>query len=804
MRIQLLFFTLILTIISACGSEEGAMISAVESNPSGDTEPPQLTIQQPADNSTLNTTNITISGTAGDNRALAGVYLCINSAPFAEVEETSGSWSTNITLPEGVYSVSVYAMDTNGNCSTTNSHAFTIALDAPAVFVTAPANGSFTNSVSIAVSGTASVNSGAITGVEVKAGSGSYASASSSDSWTNWNSTLSLSDGANTITARVSSDSGKQSEASITITLDTTPPEITSISPKNNTNRFRSDESIHFNISSGSDTSGIRRIVVLKDGAEYTNKTVSTGSLNSERIFVAALNTVGTCQFGFYLVDGAGNPSPTNTISVTTYCEPELRYNTPSANSCTAALSTTVSGTATIDIGSISLVRVKAGTNGSWVAATSSDGFATWNANLPLAAGTNNIHIEAVSDAGITAYKTIYNVYSDRTPPTAAITGPAEGFSIEHNKEFMIQATSSEDVNNIGVSTLVVLTNGSVLTTINSPSSTESITCPGFAAGSHTISVYSINGVGLHSSTNSITVNVTEPFFTVDSICWKTYGELLINSTLTRDATVYYIVVDKGYIPDAQQVKAGVDYTTSGKNVAVWKSGSSPGYTGSNPFYHFFTLPYTYPAHVYCVAQTSGGLFSKVRFAGTFRRDSTNILPAMETLIFSEYICGNGNNKALEIYNGTGKPVDLGNYTIELYLGAWTSPQNHGEGWILGNSGTFLGQGETWVFANKEADPAILAKTNKVVGSLDFNGNDTLRLINAEGMVIDSFGKFKENPEDPDCWTGTNGMQTMDRTLRRRLSVRRGDTDPDDTFDPDVEWICHPNGTFDGLGSWQE
>ncbi len=39
-------------------------------------------------------------------------------------------------------------------------------------------------------------------------------------------------------------------------------------------------------------------------------------------------------------------------------------------------------------------------------------------------------------------------------------------------------------------------------------------------------------------------------------------------------------------------------------------------------------------------------------------------------VFFSEYIEGSSNNKALEIYNGTGAPVDLaaGGYTVQMYF----------------------------------------------------------------------------------------------------------------------------------------
>lgn len=47
-----------------------------------------------------------------------------------------------------------------------------------------------------------------------------------------------------------------------------------------------------------------------------------------------------------------------------------------------------------------------------------------------------------------------------------------------------------------------------------------------------------------------------------------------------------------------------------------------------------------------------------------------------EDLIISEYVEGSGNNKALELYNGTGKTLDLAAYTIELYMNGATSKPN--------------------------------------------------------------------------------------------------------------------------------
>ena len=51
----------------------------------------------------------------------------------------------------------------------------------------------------------------------------------------------------------------------------------------------------------------------------------------------------------------------------------------------------------------------------------------------------------------------------------------------------------------------------------------------------------------------------------------------------------------------------------------------------------------------------------------------TYIFADIEELFFSEYIEGSSNNKALEIYNGTGSEINLENYRINQSVngGGW-------------------------------------------------------------------------------------------------------------------------------------
>jgi len=103
-----------------------------------------------------------------------------------------------------------------------------------------------------------------------------------------------------------------------------------------------------------------------------------------------------------------------------------------------------------------------------------------------------------------------------------------------------------------------------------------------------------------------------------------------------------------------------------------------------------------------------------------------------DDLFLSEYIEGSSNNKAVEIYNGTGASVDLSDYTLRIYANGGTSPSS------ISLSGT-LAAGAVYVVANSSANAAILAEADATSGSLNFNGNDVVALAKS-GSNIDVIG----------------------------------------------------------------
>lgn len=162
-------------------------------------------------------------------------------------------------------------------------------------------------------------------------------------------------------------------------------------------------------------------------------------------------------------------------------------------------------------------------------------------------------------------------------------------------------------------------------------------------------------------------------------------------------------------------------------------------------------------------------------------------------LFISEYIEGSSNNKAIEIYNGTGAPIDLGagGYSIRMFFNGSTSAG------LTINLVSTVAAGDVFVLAQSSADAAILAQADQTNGAGWFNGDDVVVLYHGT-TVLDAIGQIGN---DPGSEWGTGLTSTMDNTLRRKAAVCSGDTDPTNAFDPSSDWDGYATNTFDGLGA---
>src|SRR5688572_12260950 len=171
----------------------------------------------------------------------------------------------------------------------------------------------------------------------------------------------------------------------------------------------------------------------------------------------------------------------------------------------------------------------------------------------------------------------------------------------------------------------------------------------------------------------------------------------------------------------------------------------------------------------------------------------TNVTATTSELFFSEYIEGSSNNKALEIYNDTGAPVNLstGGYSIQMFFNGAATP-----GLTIGLTGT-VANGDVYVVAQSLANAAILAQADQTNGSGWFNGDDAVALVKG-ATIVDVIGQIGN---DPGTEWGTGLTSTADNTIRRKSTVCAGDLNGGDAFNPAIEWDGFATDTFVGLGA---
>lgn len=176
---------------------------------------------------------------------------------------------------------------------------------------------------------------------------------------------------------------------------------------------------------------------------------------------------------------------------------------------------------------------------------------------------------------------------------------------------------------------------------------------------------------------------------------------------------------------------------------------------------------------------------------------SVSLLPmiAHADIYFSEYVEGSSNNKALEIYNSGNAAVSLAGYKIEGYFNGVTTANT---GFTINLAGSIPAKG-VFVVAPTNANSTILAKANQSFGTAWFNGDDAIVLKNASGTILDSFGQIGVDPGNE--W-GSGLTSGADNTLRRKASVTTGDTNPNDTFNPALQWDGFAMDSFDDLGAY--
>jgi endonuclease I len=173
-------------------------------------------------------------------------------------------------------------------------------------------------------------------------------------------------------------------------------------------------------------------------------------------------------------------------------------------------------------------------------------------------------------------------------------------------------------------------------------------------------------------------------------------------------------------------------------------------------------------------------------------------------LFISEYVEGSSNNKGLEIFNGTGVPVNLQNYRVANYYNGGTIANTL----VLGNIN--LNNGDCYTIVNSLASTALQNLADLVSNSyaLSFNGNDAVALEKTangtDWVYVDILGRIGDNPGT--AWTGDGGYTTLNSTLVRKPTITGGitvsptGTGPTAFTTLTTEWNLFPVDTFTDFG----
>ncbi len=404
---------------------------------------------------------------------------------------------------------------------------------------------------------------------------------------------------------------------------------------------------------------------------------------------------------------------------------------------------------------------------------------------------------------------------ADTTPPallSAEVNGVTlvlnynEGLnpaSVPSSIDFEVLVNSvARNVTNVAISgNRVILTLASAV--VNGDTVTISYGVPGINPIRDIAGNLAFALIGQSVTNNTPGADVTPPAWaaTYPKNDTPTSTGVTVRAQIDEAGTVYYVVLaDGSTAPSPAQIKAGTDASDGALPANRFGNITMVANTENNAAITGLTAATSYD--IYFIAEDT---VPNLQLVADRKLLDITTTSGGSDLFISEYIEGTSNNKALEIYNGTGATVTLtGNYIVLLYANGSASPINP----YNFSGGLTLANGDVFVIANPSANPSILAVADITHTVTNFNGDDAIALVkdvNGNGTYdagtdtfIDVIGQIGTDPGTE--WVGS-GVSTLNMTLVRKSGITSGDSNGSDAFDPSIEWNGYATDTFSYLGS---
>ncbi|MDP7430878.1 MAG: lamin tail domain-containing protein, partial [Flavobacteriales bacterium] len=176
--------------------------------------------------------------------------------------------------------------------------------------------------------------------------------------------------------------------------------------------------------------------------------------------------------------------------------------------------------------------------------------------------------------------------------------------------------------------------------------------------------------------------------------------------------------------------------------------------------------------------------------------DSSCIYPR-PNLFISEYAEGSGYNKYIEIYNGSGIPVDLSAYEIWKVTNGGTWPE-----YTLSLAG-MLAHDDVYIICSSASsvNSIITTAADLTWSQANWTGDDAVGLAK-NGLLIDVVGK--DGPDPGSGWDVAGVTDaTKDHTLVRKCSITQGNTNWSLSAGTDSlssEWIVLSQNDWSDIG----
>jgi hypothetical protein len=529
----------------------GNTVTATAVSVTVDNSAPTVSISSPAAGGTV-TQSITVSATASDNSAVAGVKFFVDGAQLGAEDVTApyeATWNT-ASGSDGLHSLTAVARDPAGNVATSASVSVTVDNTAPVVAVTSPAGGA-TVSASITVTANATDSVG-VAGVQFLVdGAPLGAEKTVAPYSVDWDTTT-ASDGGHAITARARDGAGNTTtSAAVAVTVANSTGSTTRIEDSSAAIAYTPDGSWLLGYTDSRPWSGGTTALGFSLGQRATLNFTGTGvswigfkgpqtgiaTVHLDGALVATIDAYSATEaVGVAMFTATGLVNGPHTIAIevtrtkneassdffvaidafdvmsngggvpTDTTPPAVGISSP-ADGATVSGTTVITATATDNVGVVGVRFLVDGVQlgvedtaapyeASWNTAAAANGAHTLTAVARDAAG-NSTTSNAVA---VTVNNTV-----DTAPPAVTITAPASNATVSGT--ITVAATASDDVGVAGVRFFV---DGAQIGAEDTAAPYEAAwNTPATANGTHTVTAIARDAAGNTTTSAGVTVTVS-------------------------------------------------------------------------------------------------------------------------------------------------------------------------------------------------------------------------------------------------------------------------------------------------------